>query len=234
MKSKREKKERSRSKIAATRKYNLTLLGLCLPGLICLLTFSYLPMFGIVIAFKDYVPIKGVFGSEWNGLDNFLFFFESQDAVRTIRNTVIYSVEFLILDLISRLPLYNALIPGAVQIANSYFAQDPAAVPCEVREKSYATKADNQRRFEVHGHTIDLMMARHGAEVIHICPQEDFTPAEPLKDDGYKLDGSIHGSAIVLKENYFCAIFPGEAHAVGGYVENHPGSIDKWVVKVRL
>lgn len=90
----------SRSKLAATRKYNFTLLGLCLPGLICLLTFSYLPMFGIIIAFKDYVPLKGIFGSEWNGLANFEFFFSSQDAVRTIRNTVFYSIEFLVLDLV--------------------------------------------------------------------------------------------------------------------------------------
>ena len=90
----------SRGRIKASRKYNLTLLMLCVPGLICLFLFSYLPMFGIVIAFKDYVPIKGLFGSEWVGLKNFEFFFTSQDAVRTIRNTVLYSVGFLILDLI--------------------------------------------------------------------------------------------------------------------------------------
>ena len=140
----------------------------------------------------------------------------------------------MILDLISRLPLYDGLIPGAKQIAAVYSAQVPGNAPCEVREKSYATKADDQRRFEVHEHTIDLMMARNGAETIHIAPKEDFTPAEQLKDDGCKLDGSVHGSAIVLKEGYFCAIFPGEAHAVGGHAEGQPGSIDKWVVKVRL
>ena len=140
----------------------------------------------------------------------------------------------MILDLISRLPLYDALIPGAKQIAVAYSSQIPADAPCEVREKSYATKPDEQRRFEVHEHTIDLMMARNGSETIHMAPQEDFTPAEPLKDDGCKLDGSVHGSAIVLKEGYFCAIFPCEAHAVGGHIEGQPGSIDKWVVKVRL
>lgn len=94
------KKKIASSKITASKKYNLTLLGLCLPGLICLLVFYYLPMFGIVIAFKDYVPLKGIIGSKWVGLDNFKFFFMSQDAVRTIRNTVLYSVEFLVLDLL--------------------------------------------------------------------------------------------------------------------------------------
>ena len=140
----------------------------------------------------------------------------------------------MIFDLISRLPLYDALIPGAKQIAAAFSAQVPSKAPSEVREKSYATKADEQRRFEVHEHTIDLMMAKHGSETIHISPQEDFIPAEPLKDDGCKLDGPVHGSAIVLKEGYFCAIFPGEAHAVGGNVEGQLSNIDKWVVKVRL
>lgn len=92
--------ESTRSKMKVSRKYNLTLLGLCVPGLLCLFIFSYLPMAGIVIAFKDYVPLKGLFGSEWVGLKNFEFFFKSQDLFRTIRNTVLYSIEFLALDLI--------------------------------------------------------------------------------------------------------------------------------------
>ena len=79
---------------------NLTLFLLTLPGLVFLLVFNYAPMFGIVIAFKKYQPLKGIFGSEWVGLDNFKFFFNSQDAVRTIRNTVLYALDFLVLDLI--------------------------------------------------------------------------------------------------------------------------------------
>ncbi|MBQ7454964.1 MAG: YhcH/YjgK/YiaL family protein [Clostridia bacterium] len=140
----------------------------------------------------------------------------------------------MILDLISRLPLYAGLIPGAAQIAAAFAADDPALAPCEVREKAYATKPDDQRRFEIHDHTIDLMIARAGAEVIHICPPEGMEPAEELKDDGRKLNGPVHGTAALLSAGYFCAIFPGEAHAVGGHPEDRPGEIDKWVVKVRL
>lgn len=91
----------STSKKQAVRKYNLTLLLLCLPGIIHLFLFNYLPMGGIIIAFKDYAPMKGLFGSKWVGLKNFEFFFTSQEAVRTIRNTVLYSVAFLILDLVT-------------------------------------------------------------------------------------------------------------------------------------
>ena len=90
---------------------NLTLLTLALPALIHIIVFQYLPMPGIIIAFKNYKPFKGIWGSDWVGLKNFAFFFQSQDAGRTIRNTVLYSVDFLVLDLIFgvtiALMLYN-------------------------------------------------------------------------------------------------------------------------------
>lgn len=79
---------------------NLTLFLLALPGLFFLILFNYVPMGGVIIAFKKYVPLKGILGSKWVGLKNFEFFFKSQDAVRTIRNTLMYSTTFLILDLI--------------------------------------------------------------------------------------------------------------------------------------
>ena len=140
----------------------------------------------------------------------------------------------MILDTISRLPLYEAQIPGAGQIAAAFFANAPHAAPCEVREKSYELKEDEKRRFEVHFHTIDLMMASEGAEVIHLCPQEQLVPAELLPDgaDGRKMDGQPQGTAVLLKKGWFCAIFPGEAHMVGGKIKNEPGSVVKWVVKV--
>lgn len=99
MKKNKPIKARSNRHVA-TRKYNLTLLALCVPGIISLFLFNYLPMAGIFIAFKDYNPLKGIFKSEWVGFDNFKYFFLSQDAFRTIRNTLLYSIEFLILDLI--------------------------------------------------------------------------------------------------------------------------------------
>lgn len=76
------------------------LLLLAMPALLHVVIFRYLPMVGIVIAFKDYKPASGIFGSMWDGLSNFQFFFRSQDALRTIRNTVLYSTSFLILDLV--------------------------------------------------------------------------------------------------------------------------------------
>ena len=140
----------------------------------------------------------------------------------------------MILDLISRLPLYQAQIPGADRIASAFGADQPKEAPCEVREKRYAPKLPEQRRFEVHFHTIDLMMAKAGAEVIHLLPWQALTPAEHLPQgaDGRKLSGGPQGSAVILEAGYFCAIFPGEAHMVGGPAAHAPDGIEKWVVKV--
>ncbi len=72
------------------------LLILALPALIYYFIMNYIPMFGIIIAFKDYKYNKGIFGSDWSGFENFRFFFESQDAWRITRNTVGYGVLFII------------------------------------------------------------------------------------------------------------------------------------------
>lgn len=50
--------------------------------------FSYLPMGGLIIAFKNYKYSLGIFGSEWVGLKNFEFFVTSSDFLRLVRNTV--------------------------------------------------------------------------------------------------------------------------------------------------
>ena len=70
---------------------------IALPGLIYLFCNNYLPMFGIIIAFKDLNFSKGIFGSDWAGLDNFQFLFRSDTAWVIIRNTILYNVAFIIL-----------------------------------------------------------------------------------------------------------------------------------------
>jgi putative aldouronate transport system permease protein len=64
------------------------LIVMSLPAIIKIFVFAYLPMVGIIMAFKDYVPMKGIMGSPWNGFDNFKFFFQSADAWRILRNTI--------------------------------------------------------------------------------------------------------------------------------------------------
>ena len=61
---------------------------LLLPGLIYLIIFCYGPMYGVLIAFQDYRPTKGVLGSEWVGLKHFIRFIDYPNFWRLIRNTL--------------------------------------------------------------------------------------------------------------------------------------------------
>ncbi len=79
---------------------NLPFTIMALPALLLLLVFNYLPMAGIVIAFKRFRVNLGFFGSPWVGLQNFRFFFQSQDAWRITRNTLGYNAIFIVLGLV--------------------------------------------------------------------------------------------------------------------------------------
>lgn len=67
------------------------------PGMIFLLIFSFVPMFGIVMAFQDYVPAKGISGSKFVGLKHFKYMFSLPDIGIVIRNTVVIALGKIIL-----------------------------------------------------------------------------------------------------------------------------------------
>jgi putative aldouronate transport system permease protein len=71
-----------------------------LPGLVYLIINNYLPMFGLVIAFKNIDFRKGILGSDWAGLENFKYLFATSDALLITRNTVLYNLLFIVLGLI--------------------------------------------------------------------------------------------------------------------------------------
>ena len=68
------------------------LLVLVLPGVLFFLLFNYLPMLGLVIAFKDFRLVDGVMGSAWSGLDNLRRLFGGADFPLSLRNTVTISL----------------------------------------------------------------------------------------------------------------------------------------------
>lgn len=72
------------------------LLLLLLPGTAYLIIFQYIPMYGVIIAFKDFSPGFGIWGSEWVGFRWFAEFFQSIYAYRLLRNTVLISLYSLI------------------------------------------------------------------------------------------------------------------------------------------
>lgn len=72
------------------------LLLIALPGVLYLLINNYIPMFGVFLAFKDYNFMKGIFGSDWCGFDNFEYLFK-QDAFVIVRNTILYNLAFIVI-----------------------------------------------------------------------------------------------------------------------------------------
>ncbi|WJH32747.1 ABC transporter permease subunit [Paenibacillus sp. CC-CFT747] len=73
---------------------------LLFPGMLLLLVFRYVPMYGVVIAFKDYNIFAGIQKSPWVGFDNFSRLFHSPDFVEILRNTIVISVYKLAADFI--------------------------------------------------------------------------------------------------------------------------------------
>lgn len=68
------------------------------PGLIYLFINNYMPMAGLVVAFKNYNAVDGIFNSPWSGFSNFTYLFN--DAWTITRNTLLYNIAFIIINLI--------------------------------------------------------------------------------------------------------------------------------------
>lgn len=90
---------------------------LLLPTLIWYLIFMYGPMYGLQIAFKDFVPFKGIAGSEWVGLKHFKSFFQSEYFWRLISNTLGISLYSIVVGF--PIPIILALLMN--EIGNKYF-----------------------------------------------------------------------------------------------------------------
>ena len=71
---------------------NMAFLLMALPGAVWLFVFCYMPMGGLVIAFKNIDYAKGILGSDWAGLKNFEFLFKSPDLLVILRNTLGYNI----------------------------------------------------------------------------------------------------------------------------------------------
>lgn len=70
---------------------------MALPGIIYLICNNFMPLYGMLLAFKRLDVRKGIFGSEWVGFNNFKFLFSSRTAFTIIRNTILYNLAFIIL-----------------------------------------------------------------------------------------------------------------------------------------
>lgn len=89
--------------------------ALLLPGLIYFLLFKYVPMWGVLLAFKNYQPFLGFWKSDWVGFEHFRLFFTNPDFFKLLRNTLVLS--FYNLVFFFPAPIIAALMLNEVRIA---------------------------------------------------------------------------------------------------------------------
>ncbi|WP_141501686.1 ABC transporter permease [Paenibacillus luteus] len=85
-----------------------------LPAVILILLFKYIPMYGVIIAFKDYNFMEGVWGSEWVGFQYFRELFSFDEFPRVVRNTVIISLMKLLVGF--PIPIILALLLNELKL----------------------------------------------------------------------------------------------------------------------
>ena len=85
--------------LKTARKYWMLLVMLA-PALLYVIVFSYIPMTGIVLAFKNYQYAGGIYGSPWSGLDNFKALLIAGKLGQVTRNTLLYNIAFLFLGVV--------------------------------------------------------------------------------------------------------------------------------------
>ena len=90
-----------------------------LPALLILIINNYVPMFGIIIAFKNINYTEGILGSPWSGFANFKYLFMTSDSWIITRNTLLYNSGFIILNLV--FPLAFAIMLN--EIKNRFLAK---------------------------------------------------------------------------------------------------------------
>jgi putative aldouronate transport system permease protein len=88
-----------------------------LPGMILLLIFSIVPMFGAVMAFENFKPSRGIFGSEWVGFENFAYMFQLPDSKQFISNTIFLAFAKIVANLI--IPVIFALMLNEVRVRSA-------------------------------------------------------------------------------------------------------------------
>ena len=107
-------------------KFKKALLGsipfylMALPGIVYLFINNYMPLPGLVLAFKNYNAKKGIYGSEWAGLKNFKYLFATNDAFIITRNTLLYNFVFIIVNTVFAIFVAILLAEMRSKMKNAY------------------------------------------------------------------------------------------------------------------
>lgn len=183
---------------------------LLVPAILFYLLFCYKPMYGVIIAFKNFSPGKGIVASEWVGLKHFLSFFKSYYFGRLLRNTLTISLSSLIFGF--PMPIIFALLLNEVH--NSKFKRTIQTVTYMPHFISLVVMCSLIRLFVADTGIIVQMMAKFGFEPVALLSKKEyFVPIYVLSGiwQGFGWDSIIYLSALT-------AIDPGlyEAATIDG------------------
>lgn len=110
------KQANKRNKYLSDFKRSFPFLLLALPGAVVLFLFRLMPLFGLILPFKNYNPILGFWKSEWAGFQNFEFLFRSNDVLNATRNTLFYNAVGIIAGIVVGVGIALLLF----ELANKY------------------------------------------------------------------------------------------------------------------
>lgn len=163
--------------------------AMLLPGMIFLLIFSFIPMFGIVMAFQNYIPAKGIMKSDWVGWENFKFMFTIPDSKQIFVNTIIIALGKMLLGII--IPVCFALLLN--EIRKKFFKKTVQTIVYLPHFLSWVVLATVvQYIFSYDGPINSLLTSLHATPIMFMGSNTWFRPimilTESWKEFGY---GSI-------------------------------------------
>ena len=112
-------KTKTVTKLAKMKKY-IAIYLMALPGLLYLFVNNYMPLPGLVLAFKTYNARKGIWGSAWAGLNNFKYLFATGDAFVITRNTILYNLAFIVVNTVGAIAIAIILSEMKKKAKNVY------------------------------------------------------------------------------------------------------------------
>ena len=129
-----------------------------IPGLIYLIIDKYIPMFGVLIAFKKLNFMKGIWKSDWCGLDNFKFLFKSNDAWIITRNTILYNVAFFVVSTVISITL--AILLNEVRSKKA--------------SKVYQTITNDGRKLALDQRLVNELLPDNPESKISVCAEKSY------------------------------------------------------------
>lgn len=159
-----------KNKLSKDIKRNWTLYILVLPVVAFYIIFCYKPMYGAIIAFKDYSPKLGIMGSPWVGLEHFRTFFASSDFSRILRNTVQISLASIVFGFPA--PIILALLINELQ--RKWFAKSVQTITYLPHFISLVVVCGMIRDFVSDKGIVTQMFAMFGMEPTNLLNNEEY------------------------------------------------------------